>query len=167
MEQIRPRVVITGAAGNLGRAAAAAFAQRGAHLILVDIDLERLRVAYPGESADRLLVAVDLTDEASVLRVLVPAIKPLGPISALCNIAGGFLYGDPVHRTQSTAWNRLHALNAGTALNAIRSVSGLPNVHLVVSSRPFEYHHDVRLRSMSAVPLRPVVVSVPASPLRR
>jgi hypothetical protein len=35
-------------------------------------------------------------------------------------------------------------------LNVIRSVSGLPNVHLVVSSRPFEYHHDVRLRSMSA-----------------
>lgn len=35
-------------------------------------------------------------------------------------------------------------------LNAIRSVSGLANVHLVVSSRPFEYHHDVRLRAMSA-----------------
>jgi len=35
-------------------------------------------------------------------------------------------------------------------LNAIRSVSGMTNVHLVVSSRPFEYHHDVRLRAMSA-----------------
>ena len=35
-------------------------------------------------------------------------------------------------------------------LNAIRSVSGVPNVHLVISSRPFEYHHDVRLRSMDA-----------------
>jgi hypothetical protein len=35
-------------------------------------------------------------------------------------------------------------------LNAIRSVSGLANVHMVVSSRPFEYHHDVRLRAMSA-----------------
>jgi len=35
-------------------------------------------------------------------------------------------------------------------LNAIRSVSGVPNVHVVISSRPFEYHHDVRLRSMDA-----------------
>lgn len=35
-------------------------------------------------------------------------------------------------------------------LNAIRSISNVRNVHLVVSSRPFEYHHDVRLRSMNA-----------------
>jgi hypothetical protein len=35
-------------------------------------------------------------------------------------------------------------------LNVIRSVSNVRNVHLVVSSRPFEYHHDVRLRSMDA-----------------
>jgi len=35
-------------------------------------------------------------------------------------------------------------------LNAIRSISAVPNVHVVLSSRPFEYYHDVRLRSMSA-----------------
>jgi hypothetical protein len=34
-------------------------------------------------------------------------------------------------------------------LNAIRSVSNAANVHLVMSSRPVEYHHDVRLRSMA------------------
>jgi hypothetical protein len=35
-------------------------------------------------------------------------------------------------------------------LNVIRHISGVTNVHLVISSRPFEFHHDARLRSMAA-----------------
>jgi NAD(P)-dependent dehydrogenase (short-subunit alcohol dehydrogenase family) len=38
-------VLITGAAGNLGRAVAAAFARQGARLVLVDIDQKRLDAA--------------------------------------------------------------------------------------------------------------------------
>jgi hypothetical protein len=35
-------------------------------------------------------------------------------------------------------------------LDAIHNLSGLPNVHLVVSSRPFELRHDARLRTLEA-----------------
>lgn len=35
-------------------------------------------------------------------------------------------------------------------LDVIRSLSGTKNLHLVISSRPFEYQHDVRLRSIDA-----------------
>ena len=36
-------VLVTGAAGNLGRAVADAFAERGANLVLVDLRLEALK----------------------------------------------------------------------------------------------------------------------------
>lgn len=35
-------------------------------------------------------------------------------------------------------------------LNLVRQLSGLDNVHIVLSSRVFEFQHDVRLRSVSA-----------------
>lgn len=35
-------------------------------------------------------------------------------------------------------------------LNLVRRLSGLPNIHFVLSARAFEYRHDVRLRAMEA-----------------
>ena len=61
-------VLITGAAGNLGRAAAEAFERTGAKLVLVDIDQKGLEAAYPGNADNRLLKAANLLDEASILQ---------------------------------------------------------------------------------------------------
>ena len=44
-------------------------------------------------------------------------------------------------------------------LNLIRRLSGAPNVHIVASSRIFEYEHDVRLRSTGAESL---ILELPA-----
>lgn len=41
--------------------------------------------------------------------------------------------------------NRLSVL-----LNLIRDLDGLPNIHILASSRPFEYRHDLRLSSIDA-----------------
>ncbi|HEY0915449.1 MAG TPA: hypothetical protein VGE22_11310, partial [Solimonas sp.] len=40
--------MITGAAGSLGRAVAEAFHEAGATLALVDLQMEALQKAYPG-----------------------------------------------------------------------------------------------------------------------
>ena len=42
-------VMITGAAGNLGRAVASAFRMQGANLVLLDINAGALDEAYPGD----------------------------------------------------------------------------------------------------------------------
>ncbi|MDP3859085.1 MAG: SDR family NAD(P)-dependent oxidoreductase [Stagnimonas sp.] len=123
MTQQQPRVVlITGAAGSLGQAVAAAFAAEDASLVLVDVSAEALAARYPEAAADRLCLAVDLLDEPAVLAAVAQAQSRFGRIDALCNIAGGFDMGTPVHATPAAAWQKMQDLNVGTLLNAVRAV---------------------------------------------
>src|SRR5579859_7053436 len=92
-------VMITGAAGTLGKAVAAAFAATGAKLVLVDIAAEGLARAYGADSDTQILLAVDLGDAASVAAAVKKATDKFGPIGALCNVAGGFAMGPSVHET--------------------------------------------------------------------
>ncbi len=61
--------LITGAAGNLGRAVAASFASAGASLILVDLDDKVLRSAFGRDDERKACVRADLLDAASVGRL--------------------------------------------------------------------------------------------------
>jgi NAD(P)-dependent dehydrogenase (short-subunit alcohol dehydrogenase family) len=92
-------VVITGAGGNLGRAVASAFS--GENLVLLDVKS-----------------GVDLLDAESVKA----ALKKLERVDVLCNIAGGFRMGSPVHETSDKDWSFLMDLNARTVINMSRAV---------------------------------------------
>jgi len=110
--------LITGAAGNLGRAVAGAFASQGASLILMDRQNEHLQSAYGGESEDRRFALADLRDAQSVGRAL-----PAGTrIDVLCNIAGGFRMGQAVHETTDDTWELMLGLNARSVVNCARAV---------------------------------------------
>ncbi len=50
------------------------------------------------------------------------AVARFGRIDVLCNIAGGFRMGEPVHQTSDQNWNFLFDLNVGTLLHAVRAV---------------------------------------------
>ena len=115
-------VLITGASGNLGRAVAAAFAARGANLALLDRDRAHLDAAFGGESDRRMLVAADLLDAAVVEAAAAAVVARFGGIDALCNIAGGFRMGTPVHATSDADWNFLFDLNVRTVLHTARAV---------------------------------------------
>jgi NAD(P)-dependent dehydrogenase (short-subunit alcohol dehydrogenase family) len=115
-------VMITGAAGNLGRAVAATFASAGASLVLVDIGDAVLQRAYPGDDARRLLIAADLMSAASTAKAVETAFARFKRIDALCNIAGGFRMGPAVHETPADMWDLMVNLNAGTVLNTARAV---------------------------------------------
>src|SRR5580698_3788391 len=82
--------MITGAAGNLGRAAAAAFAKAGARLALIDLKAAALTAAYGAEDDKRLHLAVDLGDGAAVAAAVAKAKARFARIDVVCNIAGGF-----------------------------------------------------------------------------
>jgi NAD(P)-dependent dehydrogenase (short-subunit alcohol dehydrogenase family) len=115
-------VIITGAAGSLGQAVAAAFVEAGARRVLVDVSESGLRAAYPGNDPQQLLAATDLLDPASVARTVDAALAKFGRIDALCNIAGGFTMGTPVHATPAADWKRMWDVNAQTMLNAVQAV---------------------------------------------
>lgn len=108
--------MLTGAAGNLGRAVAAAFAARGANLVLLD------RRSAGTESEKQIALAVDLLDAASVRAAVGQALARFGSIHVLCNIAGGFRMGAPVHETTAEDWDFLIDINARTLLHTAQAV---------------------------------------------
>jgi NAD(P)-dependent dehydrogenase (short-subunit alcohol dehydrogenase family) len=118
-------VIVTGAAGNLGRAVAEAFQAAGARLVLVDRQPDRLQQLFPelAGSPDHYLAAgVDLTDEIQVQAMVQEALGRLGRVDVLVNAAGGYRAGTPVHDTPLRDWAFMMDLNAKTAFVASRAV---------------------------------------------
>jgi NAD(P)-dependent dehydrogenase (short-subunit alcohol dehydrogenase family) len=115
-------VLITGAAGNLGRATAAAFAREGASLALLDLDDAALARVPATGAADVLRQRVDLADPASVAVAVGAVVARFGRIDALCNLAGGFQMGDRVHEIPADRWAFMMELNAGSVLRMSHEV---------------------------------------------
>ena len=114
--------LITGAAGTLGRAVAAAFKRAGANRILLDIDAGALEAAHGGKATNQILVTADLGDRDAVIAACREGTDAFGAIDIACNIAGGFAMGDPVHETPVEVWNRMMGMNAVSVLNAAAAV---------------------------------------------
>jgi len=111
-------VLITGAAGNLGRAVATAFAANGASLVLADYSNEGLE-AIP-EAGQK--IQVDLTSEDSVRAMVAEAIRENGHIDVLANIAGGFTMGPLLHETDAADWEFMMNLNARSVFYTSKAV---------------------------------------------
>jgi NAD(P)-dependent dehydrogenase (short-subunit alcohol dehydrogenase family) len=121
--------IVTGAAGNLGRATAAALRAAGAKTVLVDASREHLLQAYPGpQDPDRLLHGgIDLTDEQGAQSIATAAVERFGRIDVLVNTVGGFRGGKAVHEEELATWDLMMAINVRTTLLACRAV--LPDFH--------------------------------------
>jgi len=123
MEFLNRTVLITGAAGHLGRAVAQRFADHGASLALLDLAAAGLAQAVPtGLPPERwLALPTDLLDREQTAQAVGAALQRFGRIDALINLAGGFAMGEPVHATSDQTWDRLFDLNTRTLLNAVRA----------------------------------------------
>ena len=119
MEFSNQTVVVTGTSGNLGGTVARAFAARDANVVLVARHVD----AMAGVRLERqLAVAADLVQQADAERVAAETMTRFGRIDVLCNIAGGFRMGAPVHETTDEIWNLLLDLNVVTMLNMVRAI---------------------------------------------
>jgi len=115
-------VIVTGAAGNLGRAVVQAFARRGANIVAIDVEQRALAEHFGGDTAEQLLLAADLREQAQADMVAQRAIERFSRIDVLCNIAGAFRMGEPVHATTDRTWQLLFDVNARTVLTMARAV---------------------------------------------
>ena len=114
-------VVVTGAAGSLGRAVVEAFHRAGARLALLDLDEERLAaVALDYEGARPY--PLDVTDPAAVDETVSRVVADQGGIHVLANIAGGFAMGPLVQDTDDATWDRMLDLNLRSVFNTCRVV---------------------------------------------
>jgi NAD(P)-dependent dehydrogenase (short-subunit alcohol dehydrogenase family) len=95
------QVVVTGAAGGIGRAIVAAFAACGADLIRID----RSEAVPRGEQG---WIGCDLADRASLQEA---AARISGPIAALINCAGVFRRMPLTEAGAEAEWDRTIAIN--------------------------------------------------------
>ena len=106
-------IVITGALGALGRIVAEVALSRGAHVAAID----HAPSQAPATPERIEIGGVDLSDEAQAKKAIETAVAHFGRLDALINIAGGFAF-EPVSEGDVKTWQRMHALNVLTALNA-------------------------------------------------
>lgn len=123
MKRLEGKVcVLTGAAGDIGRAAARRFAAEGASLVLVDRDAERLDALVAGLDADRAVgVVADVAVESEVIAYMDAARQRFGGID--CVLANAGIAG-PAGRTLETcpveAFDQVLAVNVRSAWLAIK-----------------------------------------------
>ncbi|MVT52299.1 SDR family NAD(P)-dependent oxidoreductase [Bradyrhizobium yuanmingense] len=109
-------LIVTGARGALGQVVAETALVRGA--CVAGIDHASSQTAASADHID--IAGVDLSDPAQAKTAVDAAAKHFGRLDALINIAGGFAF-ESVGDGDIATWQRMHALNVLTALNASRA----------------------------------------------
>ncbi|MBL4868014.1 MAG: SDR family NAD(P)-dependent oxidoreductase [Pseudomonadales bacterium] len=106
-------VIVTGAAGALGRAVTEHFLSRDASVACLDYSEDLLTGAFPDSKAKSKLftIVADLNQRTSCKEAIATIKNQFGQIDILANIAGGFMMGDPVHATNDETWDFLFNLN--------------------------------------------------------
>jgi NAD(P)-dependent dehydrogenase (short-subunit alcohol dehydrogenase family) len=115
-------VMITGAAGNMGRCLAGVFFAAGANLVLVDRRRNALEAAFGQEHGQQLFAPADLLDPAQAQAITRLAIQHFGKVDVLCNMAGGFHMGQTLYEMDATDWDFMFDINVRTMLHAVRAV---------------------------------------------
>ncbi|MBT2323023.1 SDR family NAD(P)-dependent oxidoreductase [Variovorax paradoxus] len=106
-------VVVTGAAGALGRAVVQHFLDQGARVALLDHRMEHLVNTFPGlDNSQHLLLQADVTSASAMAEAATQILAAFKQVDALVHIAGGFEMGEPVHALSRAAWDRMMDLNA-------------------------------------------------------
>ncbi|MFB6299891.1 MAG: SDR family oxidoreductase [Halobacteriales archaeon] len=106
-------VLVTGVSGALGSAVAEAFDAAGAKVCGTDLVAPESDDALVDPSAVEFYEA-DLTKEADVEHVIEQVIDNHGRLDALCNIAGTWRGGDPIHETDLEEFEFIFDVNLKT-----------------------------------------------------
>ncbi|WHZ33702.1 SDR family NAD(P)-dependent oxidoreductase [Sagittula sp. MA-2] len=109
-------VLITGAAGGIGRAMTDTFARAGARLILSDLDIAKLP-----SGDDMLALTCDVTDAASVRAMVAETQERFGPLDIAINNAGISGPFGPLAKLSQDDWSRLIAVNLTGTFNALQA----------------------------------------------
>jgi NAD(P)-dependent dehydrogenase (short-subunit alcohol dehydrogenase family) len=118
------RVVVSGAAGGLGRAFAVAFAKAGAQVLACDVNLEGCHETVALMGAGHA-AQVDVTDAASCNALATLAMQAVGGVDVLVNNAA--MYGGLERRDyeviDETVWDRVMAVNVKGVWQMCRAFS--------------------------------------------
>jgi NAD(P)-dependent dehydrogenase (short-subunit alcohol dehydrogenase family) len=117
--------VVVGGASGIGRTTANALARQGARVVIADFDSERMERTVEEilelGLADALALSTDVRSDASVRSMAGDAIKAMGEVDILINMAGVLLEG-PLDRIKPSDWKWMLQTNL---LGAVRTTLAL------------------------------------------
>jgi NAD(P)-dependent dehydrogenase (short-subunit alcohol dehydrogenase family) len=100
--------VIVGGASGIGRTSAKALSRQGARVVIADFDNPRMErtieeVLHLGSAEAALALPTDVRNDGSVAAMASDAIKAMGQVDILLNMAGVFLQG-PLDHIKAADW---------------------------------------------------------------
>jgi len=117
--------VVTGAALGIGRTIAETLGQRGAHLVVADLQVEKAEAAGKEIAADTgrraIAVQVDVADNASAKAMIDRAIAEFGRVDILVNNAG-ITRDNLIMRMKEADWDLVLNVNLKGAFNCSKAV---------------------------------------------
>jgi NAD(P)-dependent dehydrogenase (short-subunit alcohol dehydrogenase family) len=119
-------VLVTGVGGALGGAVARAFDDAGATVCGADVVTPDSEDFLLEETSRIEFYQGDFTDEDAVADVVESIVDEHGRLDALCNIAGTWRGGDPIHETDAGTFDFLFDVNLKTMFLA--SKHALPHL---------------------------------------
>jgi 3-oxoacyl-[acyl-carrier protein] reductase len=116
--------VVTGAAQGIGRVIAEALAQRGAHVVVADLQVEKAEATAKEIAANTgrqaIAVQVDVADNASAKAMIDRAIAEFGRIDILVNNAG-VTRDNLIMRMKEADWDLVLNVNLKGAFNCSKA----------------------------------------------
>lgn len=112
-------VVLTGAAGGIGRAIALRCAAEGARVAVTDVQAEALERVGEELGAGHVAAACDVTDEAALSALIERVDAELGPVELFFANAGVAIGEEPVG-TPDEVWDTAFAVNVRAHVLAAR-----------------------------------------------
>jgi NAD(P)-dependent dehydrogenase (short-subunit alcohol dehydrogenase family) len=112
-------IVVSGAAGNLGRAVVDAFLAAGGTVCGLDHRQGRLAEMFSTQGGNfHIYENVDLTDREALIALGEEIQAELDRVDVLVNTVGGFTMGERVDEISTATWNRMMNINVISLLNA-------------------------------------------------
>jgi NAD(P)-dependent dehydrogenase (short-subunit alcohol dehydrogenase family) len=107
--------IVTGAGGGICRAISIAFAEAGASVACVDLNLKSAQQTVGMAGGKSLAIACDVASESDTAKAVEQAVKALGAVHVLVNGAAVMDAGATVTELDLAGWNRVVSVNLGGA----------------------------------------------------
>lgn len=118
-------VIVTGAAGGIGKAVASAFSATGARVMAVDLDQAKVDEVVAGfEGSGHMGVAADLRELATHQQLVDRARTELGNLYVLANLAAVLRRRGSVDEVTEDDWDFQHDINLKAAFFLCRAAGG-------------------------------------------
>lgn len=113
--------LVTGGGGGIGAGIGAALVEKGARVVLADIDLDRARKEAEALGTSASAMRIDVTDEQSWADIRQEIEGSIGPVDILCNNAGITAGPMPLEELPSDHFARMLAINVQGVFYGIKA----------------------------------------------